>query len=130
MKNLDFLKNLTGHDIPVIVVVAVAIIAVAILLVIYTRHKSIEDIREDVYELFLKAEHLFEESGAGEEKLDWVVEAAYPLLPKPIQFIVTPSMLKIIIDKWFKGIKDLLDDGKLNGSAEDEEEPVYDGGEA
>ena len=57
------------------------------------------------------------ESGSGPERLKWVVEKAYALLPKPIQFFVTPSMLSVLLNTWFLEIKDLLDDGKNNDSA-------------
>lgn len=29
---------------------------------------------------------------------------------------VTEEMMMKVIDEWFKGVKDLLDDGKVNGS--------------
>ena len=44
-------------------------------------------------------------------------------MPKPIQLFVSESMLKEIVQLWFDGVKDLLDDGKLNNS-EDVEKSV------
>ena len=44
------------------------------------------------------------------------------LLPKPIQLFVSESMLKEAVQLWFDGIKDLLDDGKLNASILEERE--------
>lgn len=73
-------------------------------------------IRKEVYELFLRAEHRFKESGQGEQKLKWVVQQARGLLPKWLQVIMSEEVLLKIIDWWFKEVKDLLDDGKVNGS--------------
>ena len=44
------------------------------------------------------------------------------LLPKPIQLFVSDNMLKEIVQLWFDGVKDLLDDGKLNNSVYDLED--------
>lgn len=92
------------------------IIVLLVVIFLYVKDKSLNDIREDVYDLFLKAEHLYTETGAGEDRLDWVVDLAYPKLPWYIQLFINKDVLKKIIDKWFRGIKDLLDDGKLNDS--------------
>lgn len=51
-----------------------------------------------------------------EQKLKWVVQQARGLLPKWLQVIMSEEVLLKIIDWWFKEVKDLLDDGKVNGS--------------
>ena len=116
---------------PKLIIGAVAIVAAIALIVWYLRTRSIEKIRSDVYQLFLKAEHLMVESGSGPARLEWVVDKAYVLLPTPIQFIVTREMLKIILKNWFDEIKDLLDDGKNNDSVKliSNEESIDDGGD-
>ena len=81
----------------------------------YFRTKTLDDIRMDVYKLFLKAEHDFKESHAGKQKMKWVISKARGLLPVWMQMIITEEMFENIIQYWFDGIKDLLDDGKLNG---------------
>jgi len=86
------------------------------MLVTYLRNKTISEIRVDVYQLFLKAEHRFEESGTGKQKMKWVVNRARGLLPSWAQNLVTEELLYEIIETWFQGIKDLLDDGKINNS--------------
>ena len=68
-----------------------------------------------IYKLFLKAEHDFKESHAGKQKMKWVISKARGLLPVWMQMIITEEMFENIIQYWFDGIKDLLDDGKLNG---------------
>jgi len=103
----------------IILMIGVAIIfaaVVVVLLVTYLRNKTISEIRVDVYQLFLKAEHLFKESGAGKQKMKWVVNKARSLLPSWAQNLVTEELLYEIIETWFQGIKDLLDDGKINNS--------------
>ena len=49
-------------------------------------------------------------------KYEWVVQQARGLLPKWLQVIMSEEVLLKIIDWWFKEVKDLLDDGKVNGS--------------
>lgn len=51
-----------------------------------------------------------------QQKLKWVVQQARGLLPKWLQVIMSEEVLLKIIDWWFKEVKDLLDDGKVNGS--------------
>jgi hypothetical protein len=33
-----------------------------------------------------------------------------------MRVFVTEEMMMKVIDEWFKGVKDLLDDGRVNGS--------------
>lgn len=106
-------------QIPLPILVAVIVILVVITLVIayqYAKMKGLDGIRMDVYQLILKAEHVYNESGQGMQKMKWVVNQARGLLPKWMQSIVTEEMLIRVIEEWFKGVKDLLDDGKVNGS--------------
>ena len=99
-------------------VIAIAIYAIVLLVVgvvayFYFKNKSINDIREDVYDLFLKAEHKFRESKSGQQKMDWVIEKAHDLLPKWAQVVVTEELLRNVFEMWFRAIKNLLDDGKF-----------------
>ena len=41
------------------------------------------------------------------------------MLPKWVRLFVSKDRLRKTVDKWFKEIKDLLDDGKLNNVEED-----------
>ena len=92
---------------------------IVVLLVVYLRNKSISDIRKDLYEVFLKLEHSITGTKAGQERLDEAVTAAYEMLPKWVRLVVSKDRLRKTVDKWFKEIKDLLDDGKLNNEEED-----------
>lgn len=91
-------------------------------LIEYVQKKGLEGIRLYVYELFVESEERFKESGQGQAKFDYVIQLARSLLPKPLQIFVTDSMLKEAVQLWFDGIKDLLDDGKLNASILEERE--------
>ena len=81
------------------------------------QNRSLEDIRADVYQLILKAEHIYEESGSGKQKMKWVVSQARKLLPQWAQALISEETLMNIIQIWFDGVKDLLDDGKMNDSS-------------
>ena len=104
-------------------VITVLIIAFLIKkLIDYITKKGLEGIRLDVYKLFVEAEKTFRASKQGQQKFDYVIHMARGLLPKPIQLFVSESMLKEAVQLWFDGIKDLLDDGKLNNSVYDLED--------
>lgn len=82
----------------------------------YLKNRSLEQIRENVYKLILKAEHMFMETSSGRQKMKWVVQEARKLLPGWLQAILSDAALEKVVQAWFDGIKDLLDDGKVNGS--------------
>ena len=101
------------------VAIFVAVVAATIVLVqiyFYFRNKSLEQIREDVYELFLKAEANPDFKHAGMRKMKWVLVQARNLLPGWIQILISDAFLEEVVQSWFDGIKDILDDGKLNRS--------------
>lgn len=109
------------NTIIIILLIAIAVIGVAASIFTYLRDKSIEDIRADVYQLFLKAEHTYLETGTGKQKMKYVIQQARGMLPAWVQFFITDELLEKVVEEWFKAVKDLLDDGKLNKSAEREE---------
>lgn len=98
-------------------IIIIGLIGIGFLTYIYLRDKNLEELRLEAYQLFLKAEHMYEESGSGKQKLKWVVSEARKLLPKWLHPFITVNTLTTIIDFWFKGVKDLLDDGKINASS-------------
>ena len=114
MELLNFLKQI---PLPILLVAVLILLIVTIVIAFqYAKHRGLEGIRANVYQLILKAEHMYKESGTGQQKLKWVVQQARGLLPKWLQIIITEEMLLKVIDVWFDGVKDLLDDGKVNGS--------------
>ena len=82
----------------------------------YIRDKTLADIRADVYQLFLKAEHNPEFAESGKQKMKWVLSRARMLLPAWLQVFITDAFLEKVIEGWFRAVKDLLDDGKINKS--------------
>ena len=107
---MELLNFLSQVPVPILIlVIAVLVVVTAVVVYQYAKAKGLEGIRKEVYELFLRAEHRFKESGQGEQQ-------ARGLLPKWLQVIMSEEVLLKIIDWWFKEVKDLLDDGKVNGS--------------
>ena len=103
-------------NIMAIVLIVTAVIFVAVLLYTYVRNNTLDKIRADVYQLFLKAEHDPEVMASGKQKMKYVLTRVRSLLPNWIQFFITDAFLDKIVEGWFREIKDLLDDGKLNDS--------------
>ena len=110
---------MTVNTIIIIVAVIATLLLLGVTIYYYVTTSTLEEIRADVYQLFLKVEHEFE-SGQGKQKLEHVVSLARSMLPKWAQAIFTYDLLYMIIDEWFDEIKDLLDDGKSNNSIEGE----------
>lgn len=102
---------------PVLIILGL-IIAFSLILIVYSyfKNRTLEQVREDVYQLFLRAEHKFRESSAGKQKMKWVIQQARKLLPSWMQALISEEALAKIIQIWFDQIKDLLDDGKVNNS--------------
>lgn len=106
--------------------IAVTIVVVIMafgLVIMYVRSHTLEQIRGDVYQVFLQVEHKYLKSGSGKKKLDEAVDAAYSMLPPWARFIFTKERLRKIIDAWFGKVKDLLDDGKMNQSVSGDYNP-------
>ena len=101
-----------------VIVVILAVVGT----VAYVKQKGLEGIRNDVYVLFVRAEHKYKESGTGKQKMKWVISMARALLPSWMQPIISEELLSGVVQKWFDAVKDLLDDGKLNCSAVWEED--------
>lgn len=102
----------------VIILAAVILVAtVAAMAAAYFKDRSLEEIRSDTYRLILEAEHRYRESGQGKQKMEWVVSEARKLLPEWVQAVVSEEAIMETIQAWFDGVKDLLDDGKMNSSA-------------
>lgn len=111
---------MTINTIIFIVLAVLAVIGAGVCIYLYLRDKSLEDIRADVYQLFLMAEHTYLETGAGKQKMQYVIQQARGLLPGWAQLFVTEDMLQTVVEGWFGAVKDLLDDGKLNQSTRED----------
>lgn len=108
---------LTMVPLPVLVIIAILVVISVIWMgYTYLKNRTLDEIRGDVYRLVLRAEHTYKESSSGKQKMKWVVSQARKLLPGWMQLIISEEMLQKIIQVWFDEVKDLLDDGKMNGS--------------
>lgn len=109
-------------------VVAFIFLALVVLVAIFLFVKAmqsigLEKIRKIVYDGFVVAEHEFQNiDGAGKQKFEYVIQLARSSVPSPFNLFITESLLRKVIQAWFDLCKDLLDDGKLNGSKEDKGE--------
>lgn len=99
-----------------VICVIVAMVTIGITVYLYIRDNTIEGIREDAYQLFLKAEHMYTESNSGQEKMKWVLTQIHNIIPGWARLFISESTLEYIVQMWFNAIKDLLDDGKYNKS--------------
>lgn len=116
MQLSEFLKTI---PLPAFFILAAVLIIITLFMTVqYARMKGLDGMRKDVYQLILQAEHKYRESGQGQQKLMWVVRQARGLMPAWIRTFVSEKVLMNMIEKWFQGIKDLLDDGKVNDSRE------------
>lgn len=111
---------MTATTMIILFAIAVFLLAFGFIVYLYIRNKTLEDIRVDVYQLFLKAEKLYL-SGEGKQKMEFVIQRARSMLPVWAKFFITEELLERIIQLWFDAVKDLLDDGKYNQSAKDKE---------
>lgn len=98
-----------------IVLLILAAVLVIWAMVKTIRERGLENIRGDVYQLFLKAERNFKH-GENKAKFEYVITAAKELIPSPFNMFITESLLRSAVQAWFDLIKDLLDDGKLNNT--------------
>ena len=112
---------MTINTILTIALIVAAVVVIAAGVYFYCRDKSLAEIRADVYQLFLKAEHNPEFMESGKQKMKWVLSMARSLLPAWVRAFITDEFLEKIVQGWFDAVKDLLDDGKLNFSADKED---------
>ena len=104
------------------VALAVFGIVLAVFLLVKAVQKiGLEKIRGYVYKLFVAAEHEFK-YGENTEKFEYVINLARAAIPMPFSLFITESLLRKVVQAWFDLTKDLLDDGKLNGTSIEQEE--------
>lgn len=99
-----------------IIAIIILVIGLAVAAYLYLKNKTLDEIRADVYQEFLKAEHRYVETKAGKQKMEYVIQRARSMLPTWAQFFITEAMLHKVVQLWFEAVKDLLDDGKYNKS--------------
>ena len=102
-----------------VICVIMAMVTIGITVYLYIRDNTIDGIREDVYQLFLKAEHMFTDSNSGQEKMKWVLSQIHNIMPAWARLFVSQATLEYVVQLWFNAVKDLLDDGKYNKSTKE-----------
>lgn len=108
---------LTVMPLPLLVIIGILLLISVIMIgYSYLKDKTLDNLRVDVYELFLTAEHAYKGSSAGKQKMKWVLSQARLLLPNWMQALISEEMLAKLVQIWFNQIKDLLDDGKVNNT--------------
>lgn len=111
---------MNATTIATIAVILVALAVIGTLAYFYLQEHTLEEIRAEVYQLFLKAEHDPEFMESGRQKMKWVLSSARALLPGWASLFITDALLEMVVQGWFDAVKDLLDDGKLNQSYREE----------
>ena len=108
---------------PIVAIIFMIIVVATLVFLVIKKMQSmgLEKVRSYVYHLFIEAEHEFNQ-GENEQKFDYVVQLARSNIPLPFKLVVTEKSLRKVIQLWFDLCKDLLDDGKLNGSSTQKEE--------
>lgn len=107
---------MTFNTIMTILVIVFLLLVLGAGIYFYFRDKTLNDIRKDVYQLFLKAEHNPNFAKKGKQKMKWVLSQARMLLPEWAQVLISDAFLENVVESWFQAVKDLLDDGKYNKS--------------
>jgi hypothetical protein len=102
-----------------VICVIVALVTIGITVYLYIRENTLDGIREDAYQLFLKAEHMYTESNSGQKKMKWVLTQIYNIMPAWARFFITEATMEYVVQMWFNAVKDLLDDGKYNKSTKE-----------
>ena len=110
---------MTINTIFTIIIIVATLFTIGIGIYFYLRNKTLNEIRADVYQLFLDAEHNPEFSETPKQRMKWVLSRARLLLPTWLQVLITDAFLEKVVEGWFRAIKDLLDDGKINRSGEE-----------
>ncbi len=95
-------------------ILAGGLIVILVLLIVIL--KLCSNFRNKVYQLFLKAEKDVKKG----EKMNYVVDQIYQLIPTPFNLFVNETALRWLLQKMFNVVKDFLNDGKINKNNEEE----------
>ncbi len=104
-------------NVVLIVFLVIVIVSAVWIFFEYLKGKTLDDLRGDAYQLILKAEHAYNGSKTGKDKMKYVVSTFHTMLPGWLKAFISEESLERLLETWFKEVKDLLDDGKVNGSA-------------
>lgn len=76
---------------------------------------GMEKVRKTVYQAFIEAENRFKH-GDNNAKFEYVVNVAKKSIPAPFNLFITETLIRDVIQLWFDLCKDILDDGRMNGT--------------
>ena len=110
---------LSKYPVAGVVFIAIVTLVAIFLFVKVMQYVGMEKVRGYVYEKFIEAEHKYKH-GQNKEKFDYVICLAKAKIPEPFNLFITESFLRKVVQLWFNLCKDLLDDGKMNGTGKDE----------
>lgn len=99
-----------------LILVTIGIVLALCLIVKLVQRVGLEKIRGYVYKLFVAAENEFQH-GDNTEKFEYVICFARSAIPVPFNLFITESLLRKVVQAWFDLTKDLLDDGRMNGTS-------------
>ena len=80
---------------------------------------GMEKVRKTVYASFVEAENRFKK-GDNKTKFEYVVNVAKKSIPAPFNLFITETLIRDVIQLWFDLCKDLLDDGRMNGTGKND----------
>lgn len=80
-------------------------------------------IRKYAEKLMLFAEDNITGSKKGKQRMAYVLDQVYQLLPGWLKVFVSRERMQEILQSWYNDIKDYLDNGKVDGSSKDPKLP-------
>lgn len=107
-------------DNPKLAIIFICIVAVIFCYIAVKIMQTIgmEKVRKAVYRAFVDAERHFQH-GDNWAKFEYVVDIAKKSIPAPFNLFITEDFMRKVIQLWFDLCKDLLDDGRVNGTGKD-----------
>jgi len=109
------MKNLIISNLPTLIIVVAFLIYVVYLVVT----KKWEQLRALTYKLMLEAEKVITGTTQGQNRFNQVFVQVYSLLPAWFRLFVPADTLKAKLQSWYIEIADYMDNGKVDGSADD-----------
>ena len=108
-------QQLVSNKPACILVICVLVATFCVVAVKFMQTIGMEKVRKTVYHAFVEAENLFRQ-GDNKTKFEYVVDIAKKAVPAPFNLFITEKLLREVVQLWFDLCKDLLDDGKMNGT--------------
>jgi uncharacterized membrane protein len=101
-------------DISLMIVIMVIVVYAIYLLIT----KQYDRLRHDAYDLIQFAENNMVGTKRGQQRFKYVLDMLYDLyMPVWLKAFISRESVAIKLQEWYLEFKDLLDDGKINGSS-------------